>query len=459
MSLPLLVSLIYRESSGMAFLAVAAACAAAGFMLVRKKPKDRTIYSREGIVTVALSWILLSILGALPFVISGEIPHVVDALFESISGFTTTGASILSDVEAMSRTSLFWRCFTNWIGGMGVLVFILAVLPAKENGTNMHIMRAESPGPSVGKLVPRVRTTAIILYSIYFSLTIAEIIFLFIAGVPLYDAFTLTFATAGTGGFGIWSNSIAGYSAPVQYIIAIFLVLFGISFNAYFLILRRKIKQAVKSTEVLVYLGIIAASTIAITISIMPLFSSAAESVRHSFFQVSSIMTTAGFATADFNAWPVIAKTILVILMFIGACSGSTGGGIKVSRLIILLKGIKREIEIVCHPRSVKRVKMDGRLIENDVVRSVNSYIAIYVIIFAASLLIVSLNGFDLVTNFTAVTTTINNVGPGLELVGPSSSFLHFSDLSKIVLMFNMLAGRLELLPLLMLFVPATWRR
>lgn len=460
MALPLLTALIYGERrSGISFLLVMAICGLTGFLAVRKKPADKTIFAREGLVTVALSWILLSILGALPFVLAGEIPSYVDALFETISGFTTTGSSILTDVEAMSYSCLFWRSFTHWVGGMGVLVFILAILPAGSSSASIHIMRAESPGPSVSKLVPRLRTTAMILYVIYFCMTVAEVLLLLAGGMPLFDALTLSFGSAGTGGFGIKNDSLAGYTTYQQAVITVSMIAFGVNFNVYFLLLKRKWKQALLCTEALAYFGVILASVLVISLSVLPMFPNVFQAVHHTFFQVGSVITTTGYATKDFNQWPVIARTILVMLMFIGACAGSTGGGIKVSRLVILLKGIRKEVGMVCHPRSVKKVKMDGRVLEHEVIRSVNAFIAIYVVIFVVSLLLVSLEDKDMVTNFTAVAATLNNIGPGLEIVGPAGNFSGFSDLSKFVLMFDMLAGRLELLPMLMLFVPSTWKR
>lgn len=460
MALPTMTALIYGEKrSGFSFLIVMVLCAPIGFLAVRRKPKNRSMYVREGMVIVALSWITLSLLGALPFVLAGEIPSFVDALFETISGFTTTGASILTEVESMSRSCLFWRSFTHWVGGMGVLVFILAILPAKSGGTSMYIMRAESPGPSVSKLVPRLRTTAMILYAIYFGMTVLEILLLLLGGMPVFDALTTAFGTAGTGGFGVKNDSIAGYSTYLQGVVTVFMIAFGVNFNVYYLILKKKFKQGFCSTEFLFYIGIILGSVGMITISIIPMFPNAFEAFHHAFFQVGSIITTTGFATADFNQWPVFAKTILVILMFVGACAGSTGGGIKVARVVLLLKGIKKEVGMLCHPRGIKKVKVDGRPIEHEVVRSVNAFIVIYVVIFTVSLLIISLEDKDMVTNFTAVAATINNIGPGLELVGPTGNFSQFTDLSKVVLMFDMLAGRLELLPMLMLFVPSTWKR
>lgn len=459
MSLPLLVALIYGEKrQGISFLAVMMVCGLIGAAAVTKKPKKRAMYAREGLVTVALSWILLSALGALPFVLSGDIPSYVDALFETVSGFTTTGSSILTEVEKMSYSCLFWRSFTHWVGGMGVLVFILAILPAKSSSASMHIMRAESPGPSVSKLVPRLRTTAMILYAIYLGMTMLQILFLLLGGMDLFDALTISFGTAGTGGFGVKNDSMASFSPYLQGVVTVFMIAFGVNFNVYYLLLKKRWKQALLSTEVWVYLGIILASVAVISINVLPLFPNVFEAVHHSFFQVGSIITTTGFATVDFNEWPVLAKTILVLLMFVGACAGSTGGGIKVSRVVILLKGMRKEIGMMCHPRGIKKVKMDGRVLEHETVRSVNAFVAIYIVIFVASLLVISIEDKDMVTNFTAVSTALNNVGPGLGLVGPAGNFSEFTNASKLVLAFDMLAGRLELLPMLMLLVPSTWK-
>lgn len=459
MSLPLLVALIYGEKrQGISILAVMMVCGLIGAAAVTKKPKKRAMYAREGLVTVALSWILLSALGALPFVLSGDIPSYVDALFETVSGFTTTGSSILTEVEKMSYSCLFWRSFTHWVGGMGILVFILAILPAKSSSASMHIMRAESPGPSVSKLVPRLRTTAMILYAIYLGMTMLQILFLLLGGMDLFDALTISFGTAGTGGFGVKNDSMASFSPYLQGVVTVFMIAFGVNFNVYYLLLKKRWKQALLSTEVWVYLGIILASVAVISINVLPLFPNVFEAVHHSFFQVGSIITTTGFATVDFNEWPVLAKTILVLLMFVGACAGSTGGGIKVSRVVILLKGMRKEIGMMCHPRGIKKVKMDGRVLEHETVRSVNAFIAIYIVIFVASLLVISIEDKDMVTNFTAVSTALNNVGPGLGLVGPAGNFSEFTNASKLVLAFDMLAGRLELLPMLMLLVPSTWK-
>ncbi len=459
MALPLMVAVIYQEPEGWAYLMVLVLCAVLGLLLTRRKVKNRKIYGRDGLVIVAFCWIVLSIFGAAPFVISGDIPSFTDALFETISGFTTTGSSILNDVEALSRANLFWRSFTHWIGGMGVLVFILALLPIKAGGAGMYIMRAESPGPRVSKLVPKIKTTAMILYAIYFGMTVLQIILMLLAGTPLFDAMVLSFGSAGTGGFAIKNDGLASYTNLQQAIVTVAMILFGVNFNFYYLLLRRKPRQALACTEVWAYLGIIAASILVITIQVLPRFETVYQAFHHTAFQVSSIITTTGYSTADFNEWNALSKTILVLIMFVGACAGSTGGGIKVSRIIILLKGVRKEVMRVCHPRSIKKVKMDGHSLEHEAVHSVYAFVIIYICIFVVSLLVITLDEKDLVTNFTAVAATINNIGPGLNIVGPAGNFSSFSDLSKFVLMFDMLAGRLELLPLLVLFVPSTWKK
>lgn len=455
--LPCIVALIYQESSGFAFLGTALLCIMLGTLATSKKPHNTVFYLKEGCVTTALSWIVLSIFGALPFVISGEIPSFTDALFETVSGFTTTGASIVSDVEALSHCTNFWRCFTHWIGGMGVLVFLLAIIPL-SGGSNMNLMRAESPGPSVGKLVPKMKLTARILYSIYLCMTILMVILLLLGGVPLFEALCTSFGTAGTGGFGFLNDSMASFSPYVQWVITIFMILFGVNFNAYYFILYKQFRKAFTMEEVRCYFIIILTAICIIFINTMHLFSNAFEALTHIAFQVGSIITTTGFSTTDFNLWPQTSKMILVLLMFIGACAGSTGGGMKVSRFMILFKSLGKELHSYVHPRSVKKIQMDGKPVEHDVVRSVNMYCFAYVLIFCASLLIVSLEGYDFTTNFTAIAATFNNIGPGLELVGPTSNFGFLSNLSKWVITFDMLAGRLELFPLLMLFHPALWK-
>ena len=458
MALPCLVSVIYKEEEGLSYLAVALGCLAFGFLLTFKKPKNTVFYLKEGCVSTALSWIMLSIFGCIPFVLTKEIPSFTNALFETISGFTTTGATILDDVESLSHTSMFWRSFTHWIGGMGVLVFLLAVVPL-SGGSNVNLMRAESPGPSFGKLVPKLKTTARLLYLIYFGLTIIQIILLICGRMPVFDAITTSFGTAGTGGFGIKNDSMASYSPYLQNVITIFMILFGVNFNAYFFILTKKFAQAFKMEEVRYYFGIIGIAILIITCNIYHIFGSAAKAFQQAAFQVGSIITTTGYATTDFNGWPEISRTILVMLMFIGACAGSTGGGIKVSRILILCKTVRKELHIFLHPNAVKKIKMDGKAIPHEVVRSTNIFFIVYVLIFAASIFLIAFDDFDLITNFTAVVATFNNIGPGLELVGPTGNFGMFSWFSKLILTFDMLAGRLEIFPLLLLFVRDTWKK
>ena len=456
MLLPCLIALVYGESQGLAYLLVAGLCVLAGFLMRLRKPKNTVFYLKEGCIATALSWIFLSFFGALPFWISREIPSLTDALFETISGFTTTGASILSDVEALSHGSLFWRSFTHWIGGMGVLVFLLAIIPL-SGGSHINLIRAESPGPSVGKLVPKARYTARLLYLIYFGMTIVEFLLLLLGRMPVFDALATSFGTAGTGGFGIKNDSMMSYSPYIQWVTTIFMILFGVNFNAYYFILFRQIKKAFHIEEVRCYFIIIFLSALIIFINILPLYHNAFDSLTHAAFQVGSVITTTGFSTADFNLWPQTSKTVLILLMFIGACAGSTGGGIKVSRLVILVKTLGKELNSYIHPKSIKKIKMDTKPIEHDVVRSTNVYFITYMLLFAASVFAISFEGKDFITNFTAVAATFNNIGPGLELVGPTQNFGHFTPFTKYLLMFDMLAGRLELFPLLILFHPAIW--
>ncbi len=458
MALPLVTSLIYRETSGYAFLITIILCLALGIPMTYKKSSKKAFYTKEGFVTVALSWIVLSIMGAVPFVISGSIPHPVDALFETVSGFTTTGASILTDVESLPHCILIWRSFTHWIGGMGVLVFILSLLPL-TGGYHMNLMKAESPGPSVSKLAPKVQSTAKILYTIYIAMTLIQIVFLLIGKMPLFDTLCTAFGTAGTGGFGIKADSMANYSTYLQVVITVFMILFGVNFNAYFFILTKKFAQAFKMEEVRYYFAIIAIAVLIITCNIYHMFGSIPEAFQQAAFQVGSIITTTGYATTDFNLWPEISRTILVLLMFIGACAGSTGGGIKVSRILILCKTVRKELHIFLHPNAVKKIKMDGKAIPHEVVRSTNIFFIVFVLIFSGSVFLIAFDDFDLITNFTAVAATINNIGPGLELVGPNGNFSMFSCFSKLVLTFDMLAGRLEIFPLLLLFVRDTWKK
>lgn len=457
MLLPCVVAVIYREKIGVCFLSVAVLCMILGVVMTHRKPQSTVFYLKEGCVITALSWIFLSLFGCIPFVISGEIPSFTDALFETISGFTTTGASILSEVESLSHCSLFWRSFTHWIGGMGVLVFLLAIVPM-SGGSHINLMRAESPGPSVGKLVPKVKHTARILYGIYLALTVLEIIFLLTGGMPIFDALTTSFGTAGTGGFGIKNDSLMSYSTYIQWVVTVFMILFGVNFNAYYFILFRNFKKAFSMEEVRCYFIIILAAIGIIFMEVIDISANAFDALTKVAFQVGSIITTTGFSTADFNMWPQTSKTILVLLMFIGACAGSTGGGIKVSRFLVLFKTIVKELNSYIHPKSIKKIKIDGKPVEHDVVRAINVYFITFMIVFSISVFAISFEGKDLVTNFTAVVATINNIGPGLELVGPTQNFGGFSVFSKYVLMFDMLAGRLELFPLLILLHPAVWK-
>ncbi len=458
MLLPCVTSLIYGEKTGIYFIIVAAASALIGFFLIRRKPKNPQFFTKEGFAVVGLSWIIMSLIGALPFTISGEIPNYIDAVFETASGFTTTGASILTDVEALSHTALIWRSFTHWIGGMGVFIFLLAILPM-AGGYNMNLMRAESPGPSVGKLVPKVKESAKILYLIYFAITITEMILLIIFKMPVFDALCITFGTAGTGGFGVRADSCASYNAACQWIITVFMALFGINFNFYYFILKKKFKSAFSIEEVRWYVALILLSTVFIAYNILKFNDSMSETFRMAAFQVCSIVTTTGFATVDFNLWPSFSKTILILLMLTGACAGSTGGGLKISRFIIWWKSIKNEFEGFIHPRSVKMVEMDGKAIEKDTVRSVSVYMVVFMLVFAVSVLLLSIDKFDMETNFTAVLATINNIGPGLGEVGPCGGFAGFSIGSKIVIIIDMLAGRLELYPILLLLAPGLWKK
>ena len=405
--LPALVGLIYREHASVSYLAVAVLCLILGVLLTHKKPRSTNLYTREGFVAVALSWIIMSIFGAIPFVLTGDIPFYVDALFETISGFTTTGSSILTDVESISKASLFWRSFSHWIGGMGVFVFIMAILPMM-GGSTMNLMKAESPGPSVSKLVPHVKDTAKILYGIYIAITICEATILRALGMPLFDSLTTTFGTVGTGGFGIRNDSIAGYSPAIQITITVFMILSGINYTAYFYILTGKIKELFKIEEVRWYLAIIFGSVAVITWNVRSLYPTFSETLRHAFFQVGSIITTTGYATTDFDLWPALSKTLLVTLMFIGACAGSTSGGIKVSRILILLKTIRKELSLIIHPRQVKKIRMDGHPVDHETLRSANVFLVVYFVLLLTSMLLISVDEFDFSTNFTSVVTVLN---------------------------------------------------
>ncbi len=459
LAIPMLVSFYFKEQIFYVYLIpiiiIIALAAAMNFL-----PKKKTMmYAKEGYVIVALSWILLSAFGCLPFVISGEIPSFVDAWFETVSGFTTTGSSILTDIEALPKSLLFWRSFTHWIGGMGVLVFVLAVLPSMQ-GTEMHLMRAEVPGPKVSKLASKMRFTARLLYGIYFGLTVLEIIALKIAGQPFFDSAVNAFATAGTGGFSVLNTSIGGYNSPaVEYIISIFMLLFGVNFNLFYFILLKKFSQTFKNEELRTYLIIIASAITLIIINIYPMYDNFESAFRAALFQVSSIITTTGFGTANFNTWPVFSQAILVFLMFMGACAGSTGGGIKVSRVVILFKQAIKEVKRTLNSRYVTVVKMDNKAISPSVLSGVSLFFIVYIFILSISILLLSLDGFDLTTTTTAVIACINNIGPGLGEVGPVGNYSAFSDFGKILLSFNMLVGRLEIFPMLLLFYPRTWSK
>ncbi|MBE6609590.1 MAG: TrkH family potassium uptake protein [Ruminococcaceae bacterium] len=455
--LPALTAVIYREKELLHILITCGICAILGGLLVLFKPKNTLLFSREGFVIVSLSWITLSIFGALPLYLSGSVSSYVDALFETVSGFTTTGATILSDVEILPRSLLMWRSFTHWVGGMGVLVFIMAFLPL-SGSYNMLIMKAESPGPSVSKLVPRVRTTALILYTLYFAFTILQFVLLLFGGMNVFEALNTAFATAGTGGFGVKNDSIGSYSPYIQVVVTVFMLLFSINFSSYYLILNKKFKDAF-NTEVRWFLYIAFGAIAIITLNISHLFDSVWEAVRHAAFTVASIISTTGFMTVDFDLWPNLSRALIVMLMFIGACAGSTGGGIKVSRYMILIKDIIKEFRIMLHPKQIKKTIVDKRPVANEVIRSIYVYFGTFIIVFALSFLLICIENHDITTAFTAVAATINNVGPGLNLVGPTQNFIFFSDFSKIVLIFDMLAGRLELFPMLLLFNPATWRK
>ncbi len=457
--LPCIVALIYHEPNGIYFLITAIAAGVLGIVMSHKKPQNQTFYAREGFVTTALGWIVMSLIGSLPFFFSGEIPSYIDAWFEIVSGFTTTGASILTDVEALSHCMLFWRSFSHWLGGMGVLVFVLAILPM-AGGESMYFMRAESPGPSVSKLVPRIRDSAMILYCIYVGILVLEFLCLVIAKMPVFDAICMALGTSGTGGFGVLNSSVGSYTVVQQIIITVFMMAFGVNFSFYFFLIMRKPKDAFAMEEVHWYFAIYAAGVILIAINLFVQMGwTPFQSLQQSAFQVATVMTTTGYSTSDFNLWPEFSRSLLVVLMFVGACAGSTGGGMKVSRIMIYLKTIKKELGTLIHPRSIKIITMDGKRIEHTVVRSANVFLCAYAVILVLSLVVVSLDGFDFTTNFTSIVATLNNIGPGLNMVGASGNYSAFSVLSKLVLSFDMLAGRLELFPMLILFAPATWRK
>lgn len=457
LTLPLAVALLYREPA-MPWLITMAALVVCGALLSFRKPERTALYAKDGFVAVALVWLLMSAFGALPFVLSGDILHYVDAFFETVSGFTTTGASILPAVEPLSRGSLFWRSFTHWVGGMGVLVFVMAILPMSD-GHTMHILRAEMPGPTAGKLVSRMSDTAKILYGIYFVMTAAMILLLVLGGMDLFDACIHAFGTAGTGGFSSRNASVGAYnSAYIDIVTGIGMLAFGVNFNLYFFLLVRRFREVLRSEELWVYLGIVAASTAAIAANILSLYDSVGTALRHTFFQVSSVITTTGYATVDFGQWPVFSKTVLVLLMFVGGCAGSTAGGLKVTRIVTLAKAAVMDMRKMLHPNAVINVRMEGRALPEKQVRGVQAYLSIYILILCGSWLLLSLAGFDELTTFTAVVTCINNVGPGLNMVGPTGNFGFFAPWAKLLLSFDMLAGRLELFPMLLLFAPSIWR-
>ena len=430
-------------------------------LLILSRGARKGFYAREGLVCVGLSWVGLSLFGCLPFCLSGEIPQFVDAFFEIVSGFTTTGASILQDVEVLSRGILYWRSFSHWLGGMGVLVFLMAVAPicGKNEGYTMHLLRAESPGPNVGKLVPRMKKTARILYLMYFLLTGLNILFLLFGGMPVFDAVCIAFGTAGTGGFGIWNDSIASYSPYLQNVCTVFMLLFGVNFSCYYLLMLRQVRSVLRDEELRLYLGIFVAATVMIVINLGNTYQTLEETIRHAAFQVSSVMTTTGFSTTDFDQWPAFSKAVLLCLMVTGACGGSTGGGLKCGRALLLLKTLRRSIRRSMHPNQVQIVRSNGHVIHEKILDSTSAFLAAYVVIVIASFLLVSLDGFSLTTNFSAVLACFNNIGPGLDAVGPMCNYSIFSPLSKLVLIVDMLAGRLEIFPILVLLSRNTWRR
>ena len=457
--IPVIVAALYQEMSGIAFLIPAGILLLLFFLAGVKKPEQSHIYGKEGMVIVALAWILWSLFGAMPFTISGFIPNYMDAFFETVSGFTTTGSSILRDVEALPQCLLFWRSLTHWIGGMGVLVFVL-VLTSLDKKNSMYLMRAEVPGPEKDKLVPKAMSTARILYGMYLIMTVVEIIFLMLGGVNLFDSMIFSFGSAGTGGFSNYADSVAHFhSAYIDGVITTFCALFGVNFSLFYFMLLGDFKSVRKNEELRTYIMLIVGATALITLNIHSMFPSMIKAFRYAIFQVVTVITTTGYATTDFNTWPEISRTILVLLMFIGACAGSTGGGIKVSRILILCKTVRKELHIFLHPNAVKKIKMDGKAIPHEVVRSTNIFFIVYMLIFSSSIFLIAFDDFNLITNFTAVAATFNNIGPGLELVGPTGNFGMFSWFSKLILTFDMLAGRLEIFPLLILFVRDTWKK
>ncbi len=456
--IPAFVAGIYGESL-VPFFMTSAVLLVVFLLLGIRKPQDTTIYGKDGFIIIALAWILWSVFGALPFYISGEIPSYIDALFETVSGFTTTGSTILTDIASMGKGMNFWRCFTHWIGGMGVLIFVMVIVSLEEKNS-MHLMRAEVPGPETDKLVPHARESSRILYGMYLGLTIVQVILLLLGGMNLYDSIIHSFSTAGTGGFNNRNNSVAFYdSAYIDGVITTFMILFGINFNMYYFLLLKKVKAVFKNEEVRAYLGIIAVATAVITVNILKTYGNIFTAFRYAVFQVASVITTTGFATADFNLWPELSKMILLTIMIVGACAGSTGGGMKVSRILILFKSIKQELKRLVHPKSVNIVKVNGKKVSEETLHAVYIYFISYIVIFVGSVILISINNFDFATSLTSVLTTINNVGPGIAAVGPVENFSAFSDFSKVVFCFDMLVGRLEIMPFLVLFSPDLWRR
>lgn len=454
------VGLWYREKSYIYFLVIGIVLMGLGAIIVAKKPKRLTMYRKDGFAATALSWIVLSVMGALPFYFSKAIPSFIDALFETVSGFTTTGATILTDIEALDNCMLFWRCFSHWLGGMGVLVFLLAIIPTLGSTQGINLMKAESTGPEVGKTVPNLRTYAAILYAIYIGLTAIEAILLMFGGMYFFDAITTAFSTAGTGGFASYNNSMAYFdSYYLQGVVSVFMILYGVNFTVYILLLARKFKKAFSMTELWLYLGIIAFSVITIGINILDIYGNIFDAMHQSLFYVSSIISTTGFALSDTNKWPEYSKCIILILTCLGACGGSTGGGLKLSRLLILIKEVKKEFMLIIHPRTVHTIKIDGKKVSHETTRSVSVYIVIYIAMIIVSTVIISFDGFDFTTNFTGVLATLNNIGPGFSLVGSTGNYSIFSIPSKLVFCFDMLAGRLELYPLLLLCAPSAWKK
>lgn len=449
----------HEEAAARAFLITIALLAASSLVTYLKRPPKRSIWSREGFVIVALAWIVVSFYGCLPFWLSGEIPHFMDALFETVSGFTTTGATILTDVEALSHSLLYWRSFTHWLGGMGVLVLVLAIVPlSSRSGSTITLLRAESPGPVVDKLVPRMGESAKILYAIYVGMTALQFGLLMAGGLSLFESVTTAFGTAGTGGFAVLNDSLASYTPYVQTVCTVFMILFGVNFNIFYLLITREYARLLKVTELWVYLGIMALSIFVIAWNTLPLFHGVHESLHHAALQVASIMTTTGFASVDFNLWPEFSKMVLVVLMFIGACAGSTGGGIKTARVLILVKSFVRNLRRLARPRSVAVVRMGGRPLDEEVIRGTEGYLGAYIIVLTVSILMLAVDNFSFETTTTAVISCVNNIGPGLDVVGPTGNYAGFSVFGKAVLAADMLIGRLEIYPMLMLFVPANYK-